>query len=209
MAKDLFKDWARLTIGDEKTKKEFDSLMGEADILFGEAGYDLPEKIPDWIIKQFGRRKNIKDIKVLDLCCGTGLVGQALSQAGFENIHGVDFSKNIKIAEERGFYTKLISGNINNLSEFIDELDQTYDVVVMADGLGYFENVDQLFMNLAGLLDFNMFLFSQRSDMCGPNFFRFLADAGLKIHRIFKNENYLPNSEHYKNINANIYIVKL
>ncbi|MFT7476596.1 MAG: 2-polyprenyl-3-methyl-5-hydroxy-6-metoxy-1,4-benzoquinol methylase [Verrucomicrobiales bacterium] len=50
-------------------------------------------------------------VRVLDAGCGTGLVGAALADAGFEEIHGVDLSEEmIEGAQRRGIYASLEGG---------------------------------------------------------------------------------------------------
>ena len=46
--------------------------------------------------------------KILDVACGTGLVGEYLQSLGYSNIHGVDFSMNmIAISRERKIYQSI------------------------------------------------------------------------------------------------------
>ncbi|KAI9367188.1 S-adenosyl-L-methionine-dependent methyltransferase [Aspergillus egyptiacus] len=70
---------------------------------------------------------NNAQLTVLDAGCGTGLVGQALSQSGNMVIDGADFSPEmLKIANETGVYRDLFEAD---LTLPIDRPDGTYDIV--------------------------------------------------------------------------------
>jgi predicted TPR repeat methyltransferase len=52
---------------------------------------------------------DFSDLKILDLGCGTGLVGQALYDKGFTNIVGMDISHNMMaIAAEKNIYKEFV-----------------------------------------------------------------------------------------------------
>ena len=52
-----------------------------------------------------------KDAQILDMGCGTGLVGVELHKLGYRNIDGLDLSqKCLGVAEGKGVYTNLIRG---------------------------------------------------------------------------------------------------
>ncbi len=73
------------------------------------------------------------DARILDLGCGTGLVGQALAAAGFRRIDGVDISPGM-LAEARakGIYGRL---TIADLTAPLDLGENTYDAAI---GVGCF-----------------------------------------------------------------------
>jgi len=53
-------------------------------------------------------KENVETAKVLDMGCGTGLVGQYLHEYGFRTIVGVDASSGmLQKAQEKGVYTDL------------------------------------------------------------------------------------------------------
>ena len=59
-----------------------------------------------------------KMLKVVDVGCGTGLVGEELKKSGFINFDGIDISQEmIDIAYSRGYKT-LILGNLNESLPF-------------------------------------------------------------------------------------------
>ena len=59
-----------------------------------------------------------KKLKIVDVGCGTGLVGQELEKSGFINFDGIDISQEmIDIAYSRGYKT-LFLGNLNESLPF-------------------------------------------------------------------------------------------
>jgi predicted TPR repeat methyltransferase len=67
------------------------------------------------------------EIHILDIGCGSGLSGLALSDSGFKNIDGCDFSPAmLEKAKSTNVYRKLFSADIN---EELDIQAETYDAV--------------------------------------------------------------------------------
>jgi predicted TPR repeat methyltransferase len=53
-------------------------------------------------LTEFGYKN---DVSILDLGCGTGLVGEQLHNLGYQNIHGLDLSQELlNVAHEKGIY---------------------------------------------------------------------------------------------------------
>lgn len=79
----------------------------------------------------FGENK--KNLKVLDLGCGTGLVGKVLKEKfGFTNLVGLDASEEmLEIAKNRAIYNKHISTFVTN--ERVNDIKTgEFDAVVSA-----------------------------------------------------------------------------
>ena len=59
-------------------------------------------------LKQFGYSN---DVRILDLGCGTGLVGEELHKRGYKNIDGVDLTPEmLELAKAKGVYNSLHQG---------------------------------------------------------------------------------------------------
>lgn len=80
---------------------------------------------------------------VLDLGCGTGLMGAALHDLLGGRLVGIDLSpRMLELAEEKGIYTEL------RCDDAVTALRQdrtTYSVILMADLLCYFGALDEIF----------------------------------------------------------------
>lgn len=80
--------------------------------------------------------------KILDLGCGTGILGQALKTDKNE-INGVDISeKMLAIAKQKGIYKRLINSEILN---FLQKNTETFDLITAADVFCYFGDLEPLF----------------------------------------------------------------
>jgi predicted TPR repeat methyltransferase len=87
---------------------------------------------------------------VLDLGCGTGLVGAAIYPYAGQLI-GVDLSaKMLAKASEKNLYQRLENSNL--LSMMKDELNSSYDVIVAADVFIYIGKLDEIIQEGARLL---------------------------------------------------------
>jgi ubiquinone/menaquinone biosynthesis C-methylase UbiE len=86
-----------------------------------------------------------KELKIIDVGCGTGLVGRELERAGFSNFDGIDISKEmIDIAKQRG-YSNLFIGSLNDKLPFTDsEYDAALCVGVFTHGHVGSDRLDEL-----------------------------------------------------------------
>jgi len=70
-----------------------------------------------------------KNIKILDIGCGTGLSGFELKKIGFKSIDGLDLSEEmLKIAKQKKIYQSLFNFDLNNPTDFNDK----YDAIIAA-----------------------------------------------------------------------------
>jgi predicted TPR repeat methyltransferase len=80
------------------------------EILLSEIGYISPNICAHAIAPYLPDRES----SLIDLGCGTGLAGKALSILGYENIDGVDFSTEmLAVAKARNCYSKLEIADLN------------------------------------------------------------------------------------------------
>merc|ERR1719318_2418773 len=86
------------------------------------------------VITLKSRGKEEQELSILDVACGTGLVGDSLVKRGFSNITGLDFCKAmLDIANDKGVYKQLVE------SSFGEEIPsclagKSFDCVVMKGG---------------------------------------------------------------------------
>lgn len=68
------------------------------------------------------------DAKILDAGAGTGLSGQALKEAGFSDLTGLDFAAGmLAAAEEKGIYRKTVVADLSRRTALQDDM---FDAVV-------------------------------------------------------------------------------
>jgi predicted TPR repeat methyltransferase len=80
------------------------------DILLSDIGYVSPTICARAVAATLPDREAV----LIDLGCGTGLAGEALSSLGFRNIDGVDFSTEmLAVAQTRNCYSKLGIADLN------------------------------------------------------------------------------------------------
>jgi 2-polyprenyl-6-hydroxyphenyl methylase / 3-demethylubiquinone-9 3-methyltransferase len=121
------------------------------------------EYILDKISLHYGlNRKNklpLKNLKILDIGCGGGLISEPMSRLGAE-ITGIDASeKNIKVASIHAQKNKL---NINYLNNSPEELTkkQAYDVVLNLEVVEHVEDLDLYLRSCSNLLKKNGLMFT-------------------------------------------------
>ena len=86
-----------------------------------------------------------KSLRIIDVGCGTGLVGVELEKGGFSNFDGIDISQEmIDIAKQRG-YSKLFIGSLNDsLPCENNEYDAAFCVGVFTHGHVGSDRLDEL-----------------------------------------------------------------
>lgn len=99
-----------------------------------------------------------RKLSILDLGCGTGLSGAAFADLA-SRLDGVDLSpRMLALAKARGIYTRLACAE---LVEALARKGRRYDVVLAADTLVYFGDLDAVFRRAAARLSANgAFLFT-------------------------------------------------
>ena len=115
--------------------KEYEEKLGD--------GYDALGEIYDKLCKFMGyyrhtlflellQELNIpKESAILDLGCGTGRLVEAMFKDGYTDIQGIDAStRMLEIAEETGFYKKLIKGFVTTPENMPKEYKGAFDVLI-------------------------------------------------------------------------------
>ncbi|SMF43293.1 Methyltransferase domain-containing protein [Tistlia consotensis] len=121
---------ARRLTGPEDTRALYDDWAADYDAeLLGAKGYVGPVETAKVVAEALPDRT----AALLDIGCGTGLVGAALAGHGFSAIDGVDLSPAmLERARAKGVYRRLFAGD---LLAGLDLPDHAYDAAV---GVGVF-----------------------------------------------------------------------
>jgi len=91
-------------------------------------GKDLQYVAPREAVNVFVRHLEDRSAQILDVGCGTGLSGQALVDAGFDQIDGIDLSPDmLEQARAKGVYGSLFEADLIAGLNFADD---TYDAAI-------------------------------------------------------------------------------
>ncbi len=124
-------------------QQTFDSFAASFDSKLGSLGYRGPQFVAD-ALTELGPRLP-RDGVVLDAGCGTGLCASLLRPLG-KRLEGVDLSAGmLERAKSRGAYDALY---LAELSAFLQEGRDRYDIVASADTLIYFGELESVFAGL-------------------------------------------------------------
>ena len=114
--------------------------------LINDYGYIAPfitvDRLKDFHLDQ--------DIEIIDVGCGTGLVGLELHKLGYTNIDGYDISQEmLKAAKKTKIYKSLKQVDLN-LDSF--NPNKTYDLLICVGSFGYGALGPEAFINLLKLV---------------------------------------------------------
>jgi predicted TPR repeat methyltransferase len=166
-----------------KTQEELNNLYDEwaesYDYEVTENGYVSPARTAV-ALKQF----LTLDASILDIGCGTGLSGVALSNAGFTNIHGSEINPAmLEHAKKTNVYKSLLLGSVDK--PFPDH-SGTYEAIVAIGVIGAGAGPASLMSEaLKALIPGGLFAFSlndasMAQDACKKEFAR-IIDGNLAI----------------------------
>ena len=155
---------------DTINKKEIDKFSKLADEWWDPEGKFKPlhnfnpvrlRYIKDTITKKFGTKSEklpLKDIKILDIGCGGGLLSEPLSRLG-ATVTGIDASdRNIKIAKMHLEKSKLdIDYYCSSPDKFVTK--EKFDVVLNMEIVEHVDNVDFFLLKSSELLKKNGLMF--------------------------------------------------
>ena len=116
--------WVYAAKDNRELEERYDEWAGEYD-------QDLREEFhwiaPRTTVALFSRYVACS-AKILDAGVGTGLVGECLIDAGFDDLHGIDLSVGmLDVARDKGIYRELRQ---MTLGEHLDFADDTFDAVI-------------------------------------------------------------------------------
>lgn len=96
-------------------------------------GYVGPETAATMLDHHLDKKEN--ECRVLDAGCGTGLVGEVLSDMGYEKMDAMDYSQDmLEQAEKKEVYKKLFQEDMN---EKLDIPDNAYDATICVGTFTY------------------------------------------------------------------------
>jgi len=141
----------------EYVKNLFDDYAERFDdSLIKQLGYKLPFLIKELILKLDPPRNKFK--KVIDLGCGTGLIGKELRDIS-NNLTGIDISSNmVAKTRELDVYDHLIVGDIVDI---LSSSNEKYDLFITLDVLVYIGELTKIFKTVRQCCNKNaLFIFS-------------------------------------------------
>jgi predicted TPR repeat methyltransferase len=122
-------------------KELFDQYAEHFDAHLQTLSYQVPRLLQD-ALQSSGLNHLTKIERALDLGCGTGLCGDYLASVA-QHLTGVDLSQNmLDKARARDVYQALICDDILH---FLAQASVNYDVIMAADVLVYFGQLEELF----------------------------------------------------------------
>ena len=118
----------------------------------------------------------LKDLKILDIGCGGGLISEPLARLGGE-VTGIDASeKNIKVAK---LHSKKNNLNINYLNKSPEQLNNSekFDIVLNLEVVEHVENVDLYIKSCSNLLKKNGIMFTATLNRTFTSFIKAIIGA--------------------------------
>lgn len=104
----------------------------------------------EYIIKTLSKYKNMEELKVLDLGCGTGeLIFELKKEFNNIKITGIDFSeKMIEISKNKNPSAKHILMDVSELNK----LDEKFNIIICTHSLPYYKKPKDVFEQLNKML---------------------------------------------------------
>ncbi|GFO19647.1 Williams-Beuren syndrome chromosomal region 27 protein [Plakobranchus ocellatus] len=122
--------------GAVKTTEIYDELAEKYNEIVRGFQYKAPRRVVETLASLIGDR-NRAGMKIMDLGCGTGLVGEALYAAGFTQLDGVDPSQGmLDVARSKGIYGELVCAYVGVGNEKLSFPDNSYDALTIAGSMG-------------------------------------------------------------------------
>lgn len=102
--------------------------------------YDLPSQTAEYV-KTYGGSDS--QGPVLDVGCGTGLVGKALAEVGYTHISGIDISPDmLNVAQETQSYRTLLQHDLIRFPYPFE--DNSFPIITAIGVLSTFDNIESI-----------------------------------------------------------------
>ncbi|KAK3772423.1 hypothetical protein RRG08_031444 [Elysia crispata] len=123
-------------VGMVGTTQTYDQLAGQFDQVVAGYEYRAHHRVVDRLVSLVGDR-NRAEMKIMDLGCGTGLVGEVLYAAGFTQLDGLEPSQGmLDVARSKGIYRELFCAYVALNDEKLSIADNSYDALTIAGSMG-------------------------------------------------------------------------
>ena len=159
-------------------EKTFDDFAADFnDHLLQHLSYQVPQLLSELLASHVSAEKQLH---TLDAGCGTGLCGTVLSPYACQ-LTGVDLSSGmLAVAQRTGIYDALIQ---DELTHFLDENREAFDLIVMADTLIYFGALTPVFAAVhSSLRSDGLYIFSVEIPVGSSATAHHLNSAGRYCH---------------------------
>jgi predicted TPR repeat methyltransferase len=137
---------------------KFDQLSFNYDNSYNKDPLGSTQKAISEIILKIteASKKSDSEIKLLDLGCGTGIIGAELKKRDLDiRITGVDLSSNmINKAKDKTYNGKSVYATlkIDNIISFLKKQNTTYEIIVLSDVIGYCADLESLLIELIRIM---------------------------------------------------------
>lgn len=118
----------------EHAQKHFDHIASNYEGMYLRMGYPDPKYVANFA-NRFAKKNGLNpaEASVIDFGCGTGLVGQYMSEFGFKNMIGLDVSPQmLEECSNKGVYKELFEQELGNTDEFPKNFKNKFDIVTCA-----------------------------------------------------------------------------
>ena len=168
----------------------YDATLNDWDYRAPQDACDLIEaRLPD-------------NARILDVGCGTGLMGAALQERGTFKVDGVDISaRSLSVALKRGCYDRLVQHDLQRLP--LPFGDDMFDAAVSVGVLTYVEHAEALMRDLCRTVrPRGIVAFTQRDDLWDARDFsgmlsRLENDGLWHVDTVTEPRDYLPENDEF------------
>ncbi len=135
---------------DDYVRNIFDVFAPDFESVLTALDYQAPAHIHEMLRRIYGE-KTSRRMRILDAGCGTGFCGVFLKKyAAWRGLWGVDLSTGmLSVARQKKVYDKLFQ---EELTVFLKQWKNRFDLIVSADVLTYFGDLQNLFSGFADSL---------------------------------------------------------